>query len=75
MICGDLSWTLVRKSLFSVEPQVQRGYDQETLSSVAWPAIRESAAIYDSYHCNKVEDWTTLIGRDCRGLALIGRDL
>ena len=44
-------WTGVRKSLFSVEPQAQKGYDQSTLGRVAWPAMRDHAAIYDSYHC------------------------
>ena len=53
--------------MFSVEPKVQRGYDQETLSTVAWPAMKESAAIYDSYHCTKLmlgstRPWPTKAG-------------
>ena len=55
MICVELDWTVVRKILFSVEPQVQKGYDQDTLSKKAWPTIRQSVAVYDSFYCNKVQ--------------------
>ena len=45
----------VRKSLWSVQPQLDYSFDQQTLRSVVWPAIRDSAAIFDSYFCRDVE--------------------
>ena len=45
----------LRKSLLSVKPEVHYGYDQQTLRQLAWPAIRHSAAIFDSYFCGDRE--------------------
>ena len=45
----------VRNSLLSVKPQLNYGFDQDTLNSRVWPVIRERAAIFDSYHCRDVK--------------------
>ena len=45
----------VRKSLFSVKPQLKKSFDQITLNSRVWPVIRERTAIFDSYNCRDVK--------------------
>ena len=41
----------------SVEPQLDKGYDQVVLNSLVWPDIRDVAAIFDSYNCREVEKY------------------
>ena len=45
----------MRKSLWSVEPQLDKGFDQAVLNSLVWPTIRDLAAVFDSYNCREVE--------------------
>ena len=47
----------VRRSLLSVEPQLNKGFAQQILNSRVWPAIRDRAAIFDSYNCLDVEKY------------------
>ena len=44
----------VKKALLGVQPNLYKFYDQRVLNSRVWPAIRDHAAIYDSYNCGMV---------------------
>ena len=45
----------LRNSIWDVTPDLDKSYDQVVLEAKVWPAIREEAAVYDSYHCLEVE--------------------